>query len=173
MSRTEGGRPSGSARRARPNGDRGTAAGASGSRRLQVVERQPRAVEHLPRRRVAGARRQRLVAAAWRARCAGAACAGGCRAVLSSPRWARSSRSRSSRCALIFSSVEQGIEFEAVRGLQVARSLFLQQVQEVAAGAAALGDDPGLLRAQATAPDAARAAAGRAVAGDRRARCSR
>ena len=51
--------------------------------------------------------------------------------------------------ALIFSSVEQGIEFEAVRGLQVARGLFLQQVQQLAAGAAALGDDAVLLRAQA------------------------
>jgi signal transduction histidine kinase len=58
--------------------------------------------------------------------------------------------------ALIFSSVEQGIEFEAVRGLQVARGLFLQQVQHLAAGAAELGDDVGLLRAQATAPHAAR-----------------
>ena len=43
------------------------------------------------------------------------------------------------RRALIFSSVEQGIEFEAMRGLQVARGLFLQQVQQLAAGAAALG----------------------------------
>ncbi len=51
--------------------------------------------------------------------------------------------------ALIFSSVEQGIEFEAVRGLQVARGLFLQQVQEVAAGASALGDDPELLARRA------------------------
>jgi signal transduction histidine kinase len=49
--------------------------------------------------------------------------------------------------ALIFSSVEQGIKFEAVRGLQVARGLFLQQVQRIAAGAAAVGEDPGLLRA--------------------------
>jgi signal transduction histidine kinase len=53
--------------------------------------------------------------------------------------------------ALIFSSVEQGIQFEAERGLQVARGLFLQQVQEVAAGATALGADQALLRAQATA----------------------
>ena len=53
---------------------------------------------------------------------------------------------------LIFSSVEHGIEFEAQRGLQVARGLFLQQVQQLAAGAAALGDDPALLRAQAAAP---------------------
>jgi signal transduction histidine kinase len=57
---------------------------------------------------------------------------------------------------LIFSSVEQGIEFEAVRGLQVARGLFLQQVQLLAAGAAALGDDGALLRAQAAAPASAR-----------------
>jgi signal transduction histidine kinase len=57
---------------------------------------------------------------------------------------------------LIFSSVEHGIEFEAVRGLQVARGLFLQQVQQLAAGAAALGDDPALLRAQAAAPATAR-----------------
>ena len=58
--------------------------------------------------------------------------------------------------ALIFSSVEQGIKFEAERGLQVARGLFLQQVQHLAAGAAELGDDVALLRAQATAPHAAR-----------------
>jgi signal transduction histidine kinase len=57
---------------------------------------------------------------------------------------------------LIFSSVEQGIEFEAVRGLQVARGLFLQQVQLLAAGAAAIGDDSALLRAQAAAPASAR-----------------
>jgi two-component system NtrC family sensor kinase len=50
---------------------------------------------------------------------------------------------------LIFSSVEQGIKFEAERGLQVARGLFLGQVQEVAAGAAALGADPELLSASA------------------------
>ena len=43
--------------------------------------------------------------------------------------------------ALIFSSVEQGIEFEAQRGLQVARGLFLQQVQRIAAGAGTLGQD--------------------------------
>jgi two-component system NtrC family sensor kinase len=49
--------------------------------------------------------------------------------------------------ALIFSSVEQGIEFEAVRGLQVARGLFLQQVQRIAANAAVVGEDPALLRA--------------------------
>jgi signal transduction histidine kinase/HAMP domain-containing protein len=51
--------------------------------------------------------------------------------------------------ALIFSSVEQGIKFEAERGLQVARGLFLQQVQRIATGAAAVGEDPGLLRALA------------------------
>ena len=49
--------------------------------------------------------------------------------------------------ALIFSSVEQGIEFEAVRGLQVARGLLLQQVQRIATGAAGVGEDPVLLRA--------------------------
>jgi hypothetical protein len=54
--------------------------------------------------------------------------------------------------ALIFSSVEQGIEFETVRGLQVARSLFLQEVQEVSARAGKIGDDPALLRAVAAAP---------------------
>jgi signal transduction histidine kinase len=54
---------------------------------------------------------------------------------------------------LIFSSVEQGIEFETVRGLQVARSLFLQEVQEVSARAATIGDDPELLRAVGAAPN--------------------
>jgi len=54
--------------------------------------------------------------------------------------------------ALIFSSVEQGIEFEAVRGLQVARGLFLQQVQEVAGGAAGLSEDAALLGALAGTP---------------------
>jgi two-component system, NtrC family, sensor kinase len=49
--------------------------------------------------------------------------------------------------ALIFSSVEQGIKFEAERGLQVARGLFLQQVQRIATGAAAVGEDGALLRA--------------------------
>ncbi len=53
---------------------------------------------------------------------------------------------------LIFSSVEQGIEFETVRGLQVARSLFLQEVQEVSSRAATIGDDPELLRAVGAAP---------------------
>ncbi|MES1166177.1 MAG: HAMP domain-containing protein, partial [Verrucomicrobiota bacterium] len=51
--------------------------------------------------------------------------------------------------ALIFASVEQGIQFEAERGLQVARGLFLQQVQEVASGATALAADPELLAARA------------------------
>jgi signal transduction histidine kinase len=50
--------------------------------------------------------------------------------------------------ALIFSSVEQGIRFEAERGLEVARGLFLDQVQAVAAGAAALAADPELLSAR-------------------------
>ena len=54
--------------------------------------------------------------------------------------------------ALIFSSVEQGIEFEAVRGLQVARGLFLQQVQRIATGAATIGEDPSLLVAIARKP---------------------
>jgi signal transduction histidine kinase len=54
--------------------------------------------------------------------------------------------------ALIFSSVEQGIEFEAQRGLQVARGLFLQQVQRIAANAGTLGQDPVLLKALATKP---------------------
>jgi len=58
--------------------------------------------------------------------------------------------------ALIFSSIEQGVEFEAVRGLQVARGLFLQQVQQLAARAADLGDDSGLLRAHTTTPVAVR-----------------
>ncbi len=52
--------------------------------------------------------------------------------------------------ALIFSSVEQGIQFEAERGLQVARGLFLQQVQEVASGATALAADPELLADRAS-----------------------
>jgi signal transduction histidine kinase len=54
--------------------------------------------------------------------------------------------------ALIFSSVEQGIQFETVRGLQVARSLFLQEVQEVSARAGKIGDDAALLRAMALEP---------------------
>jgi signal transduction histidine kinase len=54
--------------------------------------------------------------------------------------------------ALIFSSVEQGITFEAERGLQVARGLFLQQVQRITAGAAGVGEDAGLLRAAARRP---------------------
>ena len=57
---------------------------------------------------------------------------------------------------LIFSSIEQGVEFEAVRGLQVARGLFLQQVQQLAARAADLGDDSALLRAHTTTPVAVR-----------------
>jgi hypothetical protein len=63
--------------------------------------------------------------------------------------------------ALLFSSVEQGIRFEAERGLQVARGLFLQQVQDVAAGASALGGDPELLAARASGdPTRARARLG-------------
>jgi two-component system, NtrC family, sensor kinase len=63
--------------------------------------------------------------------------------------------------ALIFSSVEQGIKFEAERGLQVARGLFLQQVRDVAAGAATLGADPELVAARASGdPTAARARLG-------------
>src|SRR5262249_23965946 len=54
--------------------------------------------------------------------------------------------------ALIFSSVEEGIEFETVRGLQVARGLFLQEVQEVAGGAAGLSEDAALLGALAGTP---------------------
>ncbi len=57
--------------------------------------------------------------------------------------------------ALIFSSVEQGIKFEAERGLQVARGLFLQQVQDVAAGASVLGADPELVAARAAGDSAA------------------
>jgi signal transduction histidine kinase len=51
--------------------------------------------------------------------------------------------------ALIFSSVEQGIEFEAERGLQVARGLFLQQVQAISSRAGGVSEDPILLRALA------------------------
>ncbi|HXI59811.1 MAG TPA: ATP-binding protein [Polyangia bacterium] len=54
--------------------------------------------------------------------------------------------------ALIFSSIEQGIAFEAIRGLQVARGLFLQQVQTVARRAADLSTDAALLRALANKP---------------------
>ena len=61
---------------------------------------------------------------------------------------------------LIFSSVEQGIQFEAERGLQVARGLFLGQVQEVAAGASALGADPELLARQRRLGHAARCGRG-------------
>jgi signal transduction histidine kinase len=54
---------------------------------------------------------------------------------------------------LIVASVEQGIEFEALRGLQVARGVFLQQVQQVGAQAGTIGEDLTLLRAEATAPE--------------------
>ncbi|HVZ74647.1 MAG TPA: ATP-binding protein [Polyangia bacterium] len=57
--------------------------------------------------------------------------------------------------ALIFSSVEQGIEFEATRGLQVARGLFLQQVQGIAARAATVSEDPALLRSLIARPGGA------------------
>jgi signal transduction histidine kinase/HAMP domain-containing protein len=53
---------------------------------------------------------------------------------------------------LVFSSVEQGIEFEAQRGLRVARALLLEEVRERGAAAAALGDDGPLLEALARAP---------------------
>ena len=49
--------------------------------------------------------------------------------------------------ALVFSSVEQGIQVEAQRALQVARGLLLQEVRERATAAAALGDDLILLDA--------------------------
>ncbi|MBC8132238.1 MAG: HAMP domain-containing protein, partial [Deltaproteobacteria bacterium] len=54
--------------------------------------------------------------------------------------------------ALVFSSVEQGIEFEAQRALQVARALLLQEVRERANAAAALGEDTLLLEALTHAP---------------------
>ena len=43
-----------------------------------------------------------------------------------------------------------------MRGLQVARGLFLQQFQQLAAGAAALSDDTALLKVQAASPASAR-----------------
>jgi signal transduction histidine kinase len=54
--------------------------------------------------------------------------------------------------ALVFSSVEQGIEFEAQRGLQVARALLLGEVHERAKAAAALGNEAALLDALARTP---------------------
>jgi signal transduction histidine kinase len=54
--------------------------------------------------------------------------------------------------ALVFSSVEQGIEFEAQRGLQVARGLLLQEVRERATQAGAIGDDAQLLDALTRTP---------------------
>ena len=54
--------------------------------------------------------------------------------------------------ALVFSSVEQGIEFEAQRGLQVARALLLGEVRERATAAAALGNEGALLDALARTP---------------------
>ena len=53
---------------------------------------------------------------------------------------------------LVFSSVEQGIEFEAQRGLQVARALLLGEVHERAKAAAALGNEEALLDALARTP---------------------
>ena len=54
--------------------------------------------------------------------------------------------------ALVFSSVEQGIEFEAQRGLQVARALLLGEVHERAKAAAAVGNESALLDALARTP---------------------
>ena len=54
--------------------------------------------------------------------------------------------------ALVLSSVEQGIEFEAERALRVARALFLQEVRERASRASALGDDASLMEALARSP---------------------
>ena len=54
--------------------------------------------------------------------------------------------------ALVFSSVEQGIDFEARRGLQLARALFLREVRVRAATATMLGNDPGLLTAVGLGP---------------------
>jgi signal transduction histidine kinase len=51
---------------------------------------------------------------------------------------------------LVFSSIEQGVSFEASRGLQVARGLFLQQIQEAAARASKLGSDAALVAAVKT-----------------------
>ncbi len=53
---------------------------------------------------------------------------------------------------LVFSSVEQGIEFEAQRGLQVARALLLGEVHDRAKAAAALGNEGALLSALARTP---------------------
>ncbi len=60
-----------------------------------------------------------------------------------------------------------------MRGLQVARGLFLQQVQQLAAGAAALGDDTALLRAQARDAGRRRASAWASCRWRCRTRCSR
>jgi signal transduction histidine kinase len=57
---------------------------------------------------------------------------------------------------LVFSTVEQGIEFEARRALQVARALLLDEVRERANAAAALGNDAPLLEALARSPADAR-----------------
>lgn len=55
--------------------------------------------------------------------------------------------------ALVFSSVEQGFEFEAKRALQVARALFLQEVRERANRAAEVASDPGLLASLGRTPE--------------------
>ncbi|MEO5768044.1 MAG: ATP-binding protein [Polyangia bacterium] len=54
--------------------------------------------------------------------------------------------------ALVLSSAEQGIEFEAQRALQVARALLLQEVRDRANAAARLGEDGLLLEALAHTP---------------------
>ena len=54
--------------------------------------------------------------------------------------------------ALVLSSVEEGIEFEAQRALQVARGLLLQEVRDRANAAARLGEDGLLLEALAHTP---------------------
>ena len=74
---------------------------------------------------------------------------------------------------LIFSSVEQGIEFEAVRGLQVARGLFLQQVQQLAGGRGRARRRRGAAARAGGGAGLGAPAPGRAVAGDARTRCSR
>jgi len=51
--------------------------------------------------------------------------------------------------ALAFSSVDQGLEYEARRGLQLARALFLQEVRDRASAASLLGGDAALLAAVA------------------------
>ena len=69
--------------------------------------------------------------------CAGTACGGAFGASSSWPRSGRCIAVSVVAVLLIFSSVEQGIEFEAVRGLQVARGLFLGRCSRSRRGAAA------------------------------------